>query len=682
MKFNYSILTIALFAANHVIANDIQELNTSEATAKKDNAAIEVSSDTIENRQVNDIKGALNQLAGVTVSNSVRYSQKTYLRGVEEHSANITIDGVRQDGELFHHAGNQTIDTSILKAVTVKLGATSVLSGYGANTGAISYQTKDPKDLLQEDEKFGAKIGVSADDATEFRQLSVNAYGQISDQLSLLGVFTTNDTGDIEIPDADPIVNKHSELESGLFKAVYDIDAYQSLTLNLQSIEDGGNRALSGEKPGRSIIEQEEAYNGYERETYSVVYTNHSNNPLIDLYINAYFNEKSMNRDAYTGDNWIRDAQGNWFVDGTAFTPERDYRYETKGLDIRNSSMIGTVLWTYGIESFKSEQSIDAYGLYKATSEDGTVTTSDLSVNNGPTARLLGAYAQAEIILGNITLIPGVRFDDYQLGGAYDLSFSKASPKFVASWQASEDLNISGGYGKIFKGPGLPETLVLNNNIQQADDVEAETGDHIELNINYDLSTLLGIEQAAFYSNVYQFSIDDSYHPTKNTNLARNRTNLDNMGVEAGASFTYQSLSGFINYSFNDAEHDYVEYKSDDLYSGTHEVNIGLTYQMNTEVVFGWNLTLVDDAELDSNFIDRSGTLVSEEVNKAGYGVSNIWAVYEPQQISGLMVNIAIDNLFDKAYQNHKSFGLYWGNADYNDNEVGRNVKASISYQF
>ncbi len=682
MKFKYSLLSIALFSANYAIASEVQELNTSEVVAKTDDISVEISSQELENKQVNDIKGALNQVAGVTVSNSVRYSQKTYLRGVEEHSANITIDGVRQDGQLFHHAGNQTIDTSLLKAITVNLGASSVLSGYGANTGSVSYQTKNPEDLLKDDQVFGAKVGVSADSATEFRQVNLNAYGRINEKFSLLGIFTHNESGDIEIPDADPIVNKHSELESQLLKGVYDFDDNQAIVVNLQLIEDGGNRAFSGEKPGRSILDQEENYNGYKRDTYSIVYTNNSDNPLIDLYINAYFNEKLMNRGSFSGDNWVRDADGNWQIDGTAFVPERDYQYQTNGLDIRNSAMINSTLWTYGIESFKSEQSISAYGLYEATTSDGTVTTTDLSVDNGPTARLLGAYVQAEFILGDFTLIPGIRYDDYQLGGLYDLSFNKASPKFLLSWQTTRDLNISVGYGKIFKGPGLPETLTINNDIRQADDVAAETGDHTELNINYDLSATLGIEQANFYTNLYQFSIDGSFHPTKNTSLDRSRSNLDNAGIEAGFRFAHQSLSGFINYSFNDAERDYIEYISDDLYSGTREVNIGLVYQVNTQAALGWNLTWVDDAKLDNRFIDRSGNLNSVDVEKPGYEVSSIWAYYEPQSVADLRFNLAIDNLFDEAYQNHKSFGLYWGSTDYNDNEVGRNIKASISYQF
>ena len=135
MKMRYLSLVIAALLSNQVLANDIQELETTEVTAQK-KSQYKVSSDELLAEQVNDIKGIFKKIAAVDVSNSTRYSQKTYIRGVEEHSANVTIDGARQDGQMFHHAGNQMVDPTMLKSVSVELGASSVLSGYGANVGA------------------------------------------------------------------------------------------------------------------------------------------------------------------------------------------------------------------------------------------------------------------------------------------------------------------------------------------------------------------------------------------------------------------------------------------------------------------------------------------------------------------------------------------------------------------
>jgi hemoglobin/transferrin/lactoferrin receptor protein len=685
MKLSYLSIAIASLLSGQVLsgqvfAADVQELATTEVKAS-DTQLNTVTSEKLDNRQVNDIKGALRELAGVSVSNGVRYSQKTYLRGMEEHSANVTIDGARQDGQMFHHSGNQTIDPSMLKAVSVELGASSVLSGYGANVGAISYVTKDPKDLLALDEKFGFKVATAADTATEFQQVSVSGYGLLTDQLSVLTMINWNESGDIETPDSAPIVNKHSELKSGLVKAVYDFDDNEQLALSLQHVEDAGHRALSGEKPGATSVEEALGFNGYERDTYTVNYRNDSANPLLDLSVDGYYNQKKMVRGAQTGTNWIKDSAGKWQKDGTEAMPARDYSYETIGLNVRNTMLVNDIPWTVGIETFKSEQAIDAAGTALITRNDGSTTSVVKSVTNGPEARLIGGYIQGELNLGALQIIPGVRFDSYKLGGVYDNSFSQFSPKVNLFWQASETLGLKAGYGRIFKGPGLPETLMISSEMTASPDAKAETGNHLELGLIYDFGQSVNLDSASLYANIYQYDIDNYYHPTKNTNLARGISDLTKKGIEAGMTVSHQDLEAYVNYSYNAGEKAFDDYTTDDYYSGTHMVKLGLNYLATDELTLGWDSIFASSASLDDRSI-ANGALVSEPVNKAGYGVSNLWATYDVEQLKGLSLKLAVDNLFDKAYQDHNSFGMYWGNAGYNDNEVGRNFKFAVSYQY
>lgn len=681
MKVRYLSLIIAATLSNQLSAKDIQELATTEVSAKE-SRQYKVSAKELDLIQVSDIKGIFNRVAGVSVSNSTRYSQKTYIRGVEEHSANVTIDGARQDGQMFHHAGNQMVDSTMLKAVSVELGASSVLSGYGANIGAIKYVTKDPKDLLAVDQKLGFRIGADGDTATDFKQLNLGAYGMLSEQLSALAILNWNESGDIETPNKADIVNKHSKLKSGLVKLVYDFSDAEQLDFSAQRYDDGGHRALSGEKPGVTTLSEALGFNGYERDTYTLNYHNNSANPLLDLSIDAYFNEKKMVRGAASGANWYRDSEGKWHKDGTAHTPEREYTYKTIGLNIRNTFIVNDIAWTAGIESFKSEQAIDVAGLKQITLTDGTKKSEDVAVRNGPEASLLGAYVQAEFKFGALTVVPGVRYDAYSLGGAYDASLNQLSPKLAVNWQANKDLSFKMGYGRIFKGPGLPETLMIQEGMKQSDGVKAETGNHIEFNVLQDLQSQLNVDSASAYINVYQYTVDNSYHPTKNTSLTRGLFDLTMKGAEAGFNLSHQDLSVYINYSYNTGENAYTNYATDNLYSGTHVIKVGADYQLSEALVLGWNSYFASSANLDGTARNRSGKLVTEKVTKAGYGVSNFWLNYQVPQVSGLSVKLAVENAFDKAYQNHNSFGMYWGNAAYNDNEVGRNFKLGASYQF
>lgn len=672
MKKRYLSLIITATLSNQLIAQEVQELEVTQVAANKsDNTSI--SSDTLNKIQVNDTKGIFTRIAGVNVGNSTPYSQKTYIRGVEEHAANVTIDGARQDGQLFHHAGNQMVDPAMLKSVSVELGASSVLSGYGSNIGAIKYETVDPKDILAPEQKVGFRVLTAIDTATEFKKLNFSTYGKLTDQLSALASLNWTESGDIETPDADPIVNKHSELKSGLLKLVYDFSDVEQLDISAQRYDDGGHRALSGEKPGVTSLDQALGFNGYVRDTYTLSYQNASSDPLLDLSVNAYFNEKKMVRAGSSN----TDTETNT----TVVTPDRDYSYKTIGLDIRNSFIVNGINWTAGIESFKSEQEITTSALKVTTLDDGTETTEDISVPNGPEATLVGAYIQSELNFGDVTIIPGVRYDSYSLGGVYDSSFNQLSPKLAVNWQANDDLMLKANYGRIFKGPGLPETLMISEGMTQSDDAKAETGNHIEFNIIQDLAEALNVNSANVYMNVYRYTIDNSYHPTKNTTLVRGLYDLTMKGVEAGFKLQNQDLSTYIAYSYNTGENAYPTYTTDNFYSGTHVLKIGVDYQVSNALLIGWDSNFSSHANLDDSGIS-DGTLVTEEIEKSGFGVSNAWLNYQVESIDGLAVNLAVENIFDKAYQNHNSFGMAWGNADYNDNEVGRNFKLSASYQF
>jgi len=685
MKKSYLSLLIAATLSNQVLAEEIQELDTTEVTAEK-STDITISAAELKQTQINDIKGVFKEVAAVNVSNGVRYSQKTYIRGVEEHAANVTIDGARQDGQMFHHGGNQMVDTSMLKSVSVELGAMSVLSGYGANVGAISYETMDPSDLLAPEEKFGFTTSAAMDTATEFKQVNFSGYGKLTEKLSALGSINWNESGDIETPNSDPIVNKHSELTSGLIKLVYDFSDAEQIDFSAQRYDDNGYRAYSGEKPGVTSIEDVTGYaggvsNGYVRDTYTLAYHNNSDNPLLDLSINAYLNEKKMQVGSNSGDNWYRDNEGKWHKDGTAVDPATDYLYKTVGLNIRNTFIISDIAWTAGLETFKSEQSIEASTLKLATLADGTKTSEDISFKSGPESSLIGGYIQGKFILGDLTIVPGVRYDSYKLGGTYDSSFSQLSPKLAFNWQANDDLLLKAGYGRIFKGPGLPETTSIRPGMKESDSAKAETGNHIEFNIIQDLQSALAVDSASMYVNLYHYTIDDTYHPTKNNSLTRGIYDLTMNGAETGFTVGHQAVNAYINYSFNTGENAYPDYTTDNLYTGTHVVKVGLNYQLTDDVLVGWDSNFSSDVRLNRSSI-KDGNIGNTVVEKDGYGVSDVWLDYQVSQIAGLSVQFAVENIFDKDYQNHNSFGLYWGNADYNDSEVGRNVKLAASYQF
>mgnify|MGYP000102940907 CR=1 FL=1 len=72
---------------------------------------------------------------------------------------------------------------------------------------------------------------------------------------------------------------------------------------------------------------------------------------------------------------------------------------------------------------------------------------------------------------------------------------------------------------------------------------------------------------------------------------------------------------------------------------------------------------------------------------KDGYTVLNISARWTPEQVAGLALTIGADNLLDEYYASQSSrTGLSihprFGELQLTDYEPGRNIKATVSYEF
>ena len=83
----------------------------------------------------------------VNVGGSVSNAQKIYLRGVEDANVNITVDGARQNVNLFHHQGRMNVDPDLLKQVEVEAGPAAADQGYAALGGSVAFTTKDADDF-------------------------------------------------------------------------------------------------------------------------------------------------------------------------------------------------------------------------------------------------------------------------------------------------------------------------------------------------------------------------------------------------------------------------------------------------------------------------------------------------------------------------------------------------------
>lgn len=659
MKLKIAKTVAALMLANvSVLAENTQlddvKINTNTAFETQIKY---ITSQQLEEQQASDVKDILKSIPSVEVAGDARYSQKVYVRGLEDKFANITVDGAKLGGQLFHHSGDQTIDPSLLKITSVELGPNSALSGSGVINGSFVYETKDPSDFLKPDEVFGGKITLGYQSGYERKTGSVAVFGKINDKLEFVGMGTISDDGTLRIGGGDEFKSKESKLESGLAKLVIKPNDYNTIKLAYNRYEDSGNRQLSGEKIGTDS--EDEDYNSITRDTFTLNYEYKPDNELVNVKANVYHNEQYLTREATSATTYEE--------------PELEYKNTTLGYDLRNSSLFGMHKITYGTDYTHEEQekSADGYRVYT------TGVTEDLNVSGGEIDNR-GLYIEDEMLINKLTLTLGARYDYHELGGIYDGTFKELSPKLKAKYLVTDELALKTAYGHIFKGPALGETLMLSNTIVQDDDINAQIGNNFEIGFDYDLTNALKADNSIFGFNIYRYNVDNYAHPTKNNTLT-SQSDVIIWGVET--MFSYEKDKFGLN-----ASHSYTDGEQTDLLTGTkydpkttniHLFKLALHYQLLNELKASYSTLFVPGNKWD-NYSSTSGVT---QYNRAGYAVHDVNFTYKPASMKSTTFGFGIGNIFDKKYVSHTGFGSQ-SETTSKAYEVGRNVKLQLDYRF
>ncbi len=454
-----SLSLVAAFALNTNASENMGEVTIHDTAFQSHIKSI--TSDKLDLVQATDVKDILDSLPSVNVTGSSRYSQKVYVRGLEDKFSNITIDGARMTGQLFHHSGNQTIDAQMLTIGAIELGPNSALSGPGVVNGSFIYETKDPSDLLKHDESFGGKISFGHETGYNRDSANLALYGKANKNLEMLGIVNIVDDGYTETPVGD-VKDKQSKLESGLLKTVFKLNDSNTFKLSYNKYNDGGNRNISGEKGNATQVTNND-FNEITRDTYTLNYEYNPNNDLVKVDATMFYNSQEMYRqkEGPSGDG-----------DG-----DRYYENTSEGFDLRNRTILDNHRLTYGVDYSKDEQT-------KSSKND--TNGKDNNIDGSGTLTSSGLYIEDEISLGNLVLNLGARYDKFKLGGWYSGSFDKISPKFKGTYLVNYDLTFRVGYGRIFKAPALPETLTLSQSdidTWSSNGVKAQEGHNYEVGL-------------------------------------------------------------------------------------------------------------------------------------------------------------------------------------------------------
>ncbi|UNK04587.1 TonB-dependent receptor [Psychrobacter raelei] len=613
-------------------------------------------------QQASHLSDFLEVVPGVSVGGTSSVNQRIRVRSLDDTNLKVSIDGARQEGALFYHMGDVTIDPDLLKQTEVAVGNNSVTLGNDALGGAVAFKTVDAADLLKPGQKIGAKLHAGYASNNDEVLTSATVFAAPAENVDLLAYYGKRDVESGEDGDGRELF-EDSKGENILLKAGATIADDHRIGASFSRTEKKGIFPFRPDFPSRP---EDPIPQQVKRDTYNVDYGFNPANPLIDVSANAYQTKTQILRDS----------------DGKAGY-EFDAEVKTTGAKVENISMIESRVGNHkliaGVEHYKKES---------AMSRDFAKASNDEAKNTS-------VYLEDQWHLDKLTLTPGVRYDRYE------------SPKFVsdgktynnvvgalaASYEIAPNTQVFASYTQLFNGPDLSQTIFNSDgaNTFVNRGLKPEEGDNSEVGISTVLRGLTldndALQLSAKYfktniENYLQFVRTGGGREGLDCNTGRPGGNCQGSvnsdedyeikGVELAANYTTNNFGMELSYSRARSEGDKTGNSIPSVSGGTADSGdrymVNLNYDPTNELGLGWRSTYV------ASITDNNG------ITKPSYDVHDVYMSYAPRQFKDIKATLGVYNIFDETYANHSS-RLSDSDAA-TDFEPGRNIKASLTYQF
>jgi len=606
------------------------------------------------------------------------------IRGIGGNRVKIEVDGVPTADAFsigsFSNASRDFVDVDSLKQVEIIRGPSSAMFGSDALGGVVSFVTRGPRDLLGDgDRYFDSTVGFNSVDT------SALVSGTVAAELgSVAAMLRAN-------------VRQGEEINAGLRDPLKD----QSLNV-LGKVDFGDARrgALT------LAIEHFRADSETDVDSLEGVqdFTGAFGFPyLVDTSLVAADDRRDRNRIS-VGQEWIDGAFGidylRWrgyyqesrttqdtieardtLIAGTPGSVERQRRFEFDqdlyGIEINAGSDFETGRLehrlAYGIE----HEEADTRQIRRGTETDLlTGTTSNrvgpdlYPVRDFPMSetRRTGVYLQDQITIGSFSIVPGLRWDRYELSPQVDDIFALAnpgieavrfsddqvSPKLGLLWSVTDSLQLYAQYTEGFRAPPVNDVNVGFTNLTFGyttlpnPDLESESSRGYEAGLRF-ATERAQWDFAAFttrYDDFIQSFQTVGFDPVRQVILFQS-VNLDEVEIN-GAEFSGSFAAGFLGEGWRlRASIAYAE--GENLQTGA-PINsvaplngvLGLDYGSASG---RWGGSLVARAAAAQDRLDEAeGELLSPE----GYAVVDLLAFWKPTESSRLRAGVY--NLADEAY--------------------------------
>ncbi|MGM8897774.1 MULTISPECIES: TonB-dependent receptor domain-containing protein [unclassified Psychrobacter] len=656
-------------AADNTPSTTLQTITVTANTSVRDK--VQEDSVYIEDytpaKQASHLSDFLNVVPGVTVGGTSTVNQRIRVRGLDDTNLKVSIDGARQEGPLFYHMGDVTIDPDLLKQAEVSVGNNSVTLGNDALGGAVAFETVDAADLLRPGQKIGAKLKAGYASNNDELLTSATVYGAPTDNVDLLAYYGKRDTDSGEDGSGRELF-EDSESENVLLKAGAYLTDNHRVGASFSRTDKEGVFPFRPDFPslGDDPIPQQ-----VKRDTYTLDYNFNPLNKLVDVDTTVYQTETEISRN-----------------NNAEVTSDYDWnaKVKTTGAKVENTSVIDTNAGRHkliaGAEHYKKESEM---------ARDGAQTGDD-SANN------TSVYLEDQWQMGKLTLTPGVRYDRYKspefvAGGS---TYDNVVGALAASYEIAPRTQVFASYTQLFNGPDLAQAVFNKNGegLYVNNDLKPEEGYNSEVGVATTLRDLTVADDALQLSAKYFRTNIEDYQLYMRTGDRPGRFGLDCEtgaiggecqgmynsdedykidGVELAANYAVQDFGMGLSYSRARSEGDKTGDSIPSVSGGSADSGdrymVNLNYAPNDMVGLGWRSTYV------ASITDNQGE------TKPSYDVHDIYMDYAPRQLDNVTTTLGVYNLFDETYASHASrFNAIEDEST--DFEPGRNIKASLTYQF
>jgi len=705
-------------AADNVLV--IQDtLVTAEREARQALGSSIITAEDIKRRPpANDLSDIIRRepgvnLTGNSASGARGNNRQIDLRGMGPENTLILIDGkpssarnaVRYgwNGDRDTRGETNWVPAEAVERIEILRGPAAARYGSGAMGGVVNIITKRPTDEFKGNLNFYTQLPEDNAEGAS-RRANFNLSGGLTDNLGFR-LF-----GGLAKTDADAL----------------DINADHANSALVAGREGVRNKDINGLLSWKLNDEHRlEASAGYSRQgnIYAGDTMNSNGGSDVELISSLYGHETNvMQRSTYDlthlGDfTWgtskstlAYEYVRNWRLnEGLAGGPEGAINDSGAAVSrLRNTRLSSEVNLPFAMGSTEHVLTLGGEYLYESLNDQGSFRPQSFdpsgSGNNAiigfdrsdskMTAKSYALFAEDNIILGDTTVTPGLRFDHHETFG------DNFSPSLNLSHKLTEALTFKGGIARAYKVPNLyqsnPNYLLYSRgqgcSVQQGNsggcylqgnaDLEPEISVNKEIGLQYDRGTWR--TSATYFRNDYQNKIIGGTDVLYTINNGRRMTQWENAGearVEGIEGNLFVELSPVLDWNTNLTwmlDNDNRETGEPLSVIPEYTVNSTLDWRATDKLSFQVAGTYYGKQKSPSyNYRTQENYDIEAQQDVEAYGLVDVSAGYRFN--ANYDVRVGVNNVFDKQIYRGGNASSSGANTY---NQPGRALFASLNISF